>query len=288
MTIMLPLLMSLAAQAADYTHPAAANVHFTIALRCGSIAFRAGADSSVSLTGEFGDAKPTFEGSEKELRFLVPPAGKSPRDEGDCDLLIDALVPAGASVDASSTNGNLTVNGIHGVLVLETVSGNVTVLGPGPEIRATAVNGIIDVDDLLGEAELTTVNGDITLDAKEIQDLRTQTVNGDTQVRSGKVRRLRSQTVQGDIVFAGTPDAGSRLDFESHAGDISLRVPSGPGYVLALQSFSGEIENRVNGVAPVTAEFGPGTHLDTTVGSGDARIEAQSFSGDIVIEPQKK
>jgi hypothetical protein len=288
---MLPLLVSLAAHAADFTHPAAQNVHFTVALRCGSIAFRNGGEGSVTLSGDFGDSKPMFEGSEKELRFVVPPGEPHRmwgRNEEDCDLLIDARVPQGASIDASSTNGNITLNEIHGVLVLETVNGNITVLDPGPEIRVTAVNGNVDVDDLRGEAELTTVNGNITLDAKDIDDLRTQTVNGNTQVRSGKVRRLRSQTVQGDIVFSGTVGDGSRLEFESHAGDISLRIPTDPGYVLALESFSGEIENHVNGTAPVTAEFGPGTHLDTTVGSGAARIEAQSFSGDIVIEPPKK
>ena len=283
------LLLSLDATAAEYVHPAKPDVHFGIDLWCGSITFRAGSDPSVRLTGEFGDATPSFEGTDKELRFVVPVGQHTTmfRNRDGCDVQIDVTMPAGASIDANSTKGDISVNGIHGVLVLEAILGDISVLDPGREIRATAVNGDINVNDLRGEAELATVNGDITLDASDLAELRTQTVNGDTQIRGNKVRRLQSQTVQGDIVFAGTLDTSARLEFESHAGDISVRVPPEPGFVLALESFSGQIENRVSGATPVQPEFGPGTHLDTTVGSGGARIEAQSFSGDIVIEPAK-
>ena len=286
---MWPLLLSLNATAAEYTHPAKPDVHFAVDLFCGSLTFRAGTDPSVRVTGEFAVA-PTFEGTDKELRFSVPVADHSfmHRDGCDDDAKVDILLPAGASIDASSTKGDITVKGIHGVLVLEAILGDISVMDPGREIRASAVNGDIDVDDLRGEAELSTVNGDITLDSPDLQELRTQTVNGDTQVRGQKVRRLQSQTVQGDIVFGGTLDAAARLDFESHAGDISIRLPNDPGYVLALESFSGQIQNGVSGVSATRPQYGPGTSLDTTVGSGGARVEAQTFSGDIVIEPPNK
>ena len=281
------LLFSMHAQAAECIHPATPDVHFTVSLACGTLTFRGSAEPMVRVNGEFGDLKPSFEGSDKELRFTVPMEHMN-SGRRSCDLTLDISMPKGGSLDASSVNGAVTVTGIRGVLVLDTVNGDISVIDPGSEIRATAVNGEIKVNDLKGEAELTTVNGDITLAAGDIHDLRTETVNGDTQIRSGKVRRLRSQTVQGDIVFAGALDAAARLDFESHAGDITVRVPSEPGYVLALESFSGDIENRANGVTAVRPEFGPGTHLDTTVGSGAAHIDAQSFSGDIVIEPPPK
>ena len=281
------LLFSMQAIAAEFTHPATPDVHFTIDVACGTLTFRGGAEPRVHVGGEFGGLKPSFEGSDKELRFEVPIEHTNSMHR-NCDLAIDVSMPKGACLDASSVNGSITVNGIRGVLVLDTVNGDIAVIDPGSEIRATAVNGEIDVKDLKGEAELTTVNGDITLDAGDLSDLRTETVNGDTQIRSGKTRRLRSQTVQGDIVFAGALDAAARLDFESHAGDITVRVPSEPGYVLAVESFSGDIENRANGAVAVRPDFGPGTHLDTTVGSGAARIDAQSFSGDIVIEPPPK
>ena len=280
-------LLSMHAQAAEYTHPAARDVHFTLALNCGSLTFHGGKDPIVRVRGEFGEPVPTFEGTDKELRFVVP-VKQPPRPDQDCDLIVDVTMPTDGSLDTSSTNGDVTVNAIHGRLVVETVNGDVRVIDPGPEIRVTVVNGEIDVDELRGEAELTTVNGDITLDASDLEDLKTQTVNGDTQVRSKKVRRLRSQTVNGDIVFAGALETAARLEFESHAGDITVRVPSEPGYVLAVESFSGDIENRANAVSATRPQFGPGTHLDTTVGSGTARIDARSFSGDIVIEPPAK
>jgi DUF4097 and DUF4098 domain-containing protein YvlB len=284
---MWPLLLAMHAQAAEYTHSAARDVHFTLALSCGSLTFHGGKDPIVRVRGDFGEPTPTFEGTDKELRFVVP-HDQPPRPDQDCDLSVDVTMPTDGSLDTSSTNGDVSVNAIHGRIVVETVNGDVRVIDPGPEIRVTAVNGEIDVDELRGEAELTTVNGDITLDAGDLQDLKTQTVNGDTQVKSKKVRRLRSQTVNGDITFAGTLDPAARLELESHAGDITLRIPSEPGYVLALESFSGEIENRASAAAATRPQYGPGTHLDTTVGSGGARIDARSFSGDIVIEPPTK
>jgi DUF4097 and DUF4098 domain-containing protein YvlB len=287
---MWPLLLSLNATAAEYVHAAKPDVHFSIDLWCGSVSFRAGKDPNVRVTGEFGGLTPMFEGTDKELRFVLPVSENAAmfRSHDGCDVQLDISVPETASIDANSTKGDIRVNGIHGVLVLEAIMGDITVLDPGREVRATAVNGDIHVNDLRGEAELATVNGDITLDAPDLQELRSQTVNGDTQIRGKKVRRLQSQTVQGDIVFGGTLDPTARLDFESHAGDISLRVPPDPGFVLALQSFSGQIENGVSSASAAQPDFGPGTHLDTTVGSGAARIEAQTFSGDIVIEPPGK
>jgi DUF4097 and DUF4098 domain-containing protein YvlB len=280
------VLLSMHAQAAEYTHPAAHDLHFTLALDCGSLTFRGAKEPIVRVRGDFEGPAPTFEGTDKELRFVVP-VDKPPNPDQDCDLIVDVTMPTDGSLDTSSTNGDVTINAIHGRLVVETVNGDVRVIDPGSEIRVTAVNGEIDVDELRGEAELTTVNGDITLAAGDVQDLKTQTVNGDTQVRSKKVRRLRSQTVNGDITFAGTLEAAARLELESHAGDITVRVPSEPGYVLSLESFSGDIENRATSASATRPQFGPGTHLETTVGSGTARIDARSFSGDIVIEPPK-
>jgi DUF4097 and DUF4098 domain-containing protein YvlB len=277
------------AQAGEYTHPAAGDVHFSMAVVCGSITFRAGTAPQVTVRGELDNLTPSFSGTDKNLRLVLPTDQASwDRHRDKCDEPIEVTVPAGASLDASSTNGDLTTQGVHGILVLQTVNGDVAIVDPGAELRVTVVNGDVDVDGMRGEAELTTVNGDITLDASELEDLKTQTVNGDTQVRSKKVKRLRSQTVQGDILFAGSLDAAARLEFESHAGDIMVRVPNDPGYVLSLESFSGDIENHANGVSATRPQYGPGTHLDTTVGSGSARIEAQTFSGDIVIEPPKK
>lgn len=282
------LLLSMHAQAGEYTHAAARDVHFTMAVQCGSIIFRAASETQVVVRGDLDDLKPTFDGTDKELRLVLPTDQASwDRHRDKCDDPIEVAVPAGASLDTSSVNGDLVTRGVHGVLVLQTVNGDVAIADPGAELRVTVVNGDVDVDELRGEAELTTVNGDITIDASDLEDLKTQTVNGDTQVRSKKVKRLRSQTVQGDIIFAGALDAAARLEFESHAGDITLRVPSDPGYVLALESFSGDIENRASAVSATRPQYGPGTHLDTTVGSGSARIDARTFSGDIVIEPTK-
>jgi DUF4097 and DUF4098 domain-containing protein YvlB len=277
------------ASAAEYAHAAARDVHFSMSVQCGDITFRAGADGQVKVHGDLDDLTPTFGGTDKELRFVLPTDQTSwDRHRSKCDVPIEVEVPEGASVDASSTNGDLVAHAVKGILALQSVNGDVTIVDPGAEVRVTVVNGDVDVANLRGEADLTTVNGDITLDATELDDLRTQTVNGDTNVRSGTVRRLRSQTVQGDITFAGQLDAAARLDFESHAGDIKLCVPNDPGYVLALESFSGDIENHANGTSATRPQYGPGTHLDTTVGSGSARIEAQTFSGDIVVQPPKK
>ena len=286
---MWPLLFSMHASAAEYTHAAARDVHFSMSVQCGDITFRASVDGQVKVRGDLDDLAPRFDGTEKELRFVLPTDQASwDRHRSKCDVPIEVEVPEGASLDASSTNGDLTTHAVKGILALQSVNGDVTIVDPGGEVRVSVVNGDVDVDDLRGEADLATVNGDITLDAKELQDLRTQTVNGDTRVKSGIVRRLRSQTVQGDITFTGKLDAAARLDFESHSGDITLCIPDEPGYVLALESFSGDIENRASGASAIRAQYGPGTSLETTVGTGSARIEAQTFSGDIILQRPTK
>src|SRR4029079_2977142 len=192
MTPMWPLLLSLNATAADYTHAAKPDVHCSIDLWCGSVAFRAGKDLSVRATGELGGLTPTFEGTDKELRFVVPVSDNAAmfRSHDGCDVQLDVTMPEGASIDANSTKGDISVNGIHGVVVLEAIVGDISVLDPGREVRATAVNGDINVSDLRGEAELSTVNGDITLDAPDLQELRAHPGTGATHLRAPKARGL--------------------------------------------------------------------------------------------------
>src|SRR4030095_16723303 len=96
-------LLSMHAQAGEYTHAAASDVHFSMAVQCGSITFRAGVAPQITVRGELDDLTPTVAGTDKNLRF-VPPTDQASwdRHHNEWDEPIEVSVPAGASLDASS------------------------------------------------------------------------------------------------------------------------------------------------------------------------------------------
>lgn len=216
------------------------------------------------------------------------------------------------SVDESDDNGR----GHHNVgdarydvsvprgsrLVLEAVSGDVTSSGSQGEIEATSVSGDVDVSGGVGEVSVESVSGSVH--AAQINgNLRAESVSGDARVESvtgnleassvsGNIRLfdvkskdVRSETVSGNIIYTGSIDPGGKYSFEAHSGNIRLTIPPGAGAHFSAETFSGDISSPDFPVT-VPPRSGRGRkegRIEFTIGDGRAMVDAQTFSGSIVI-----
>ena len=186
-------------------------------------------------------------------------------------------------------------------LILEAVSGDVSAKGSQGEIEASSVSGDVDVSDgvravsvesVSGSAHAAQVNG--SLRAETVSgDLRVENVTGDVEAStvSGEIRLIgiqskdvRTESVSGSLTYTGTIEPTGRYGFESHSGTINLNIPRNAGAQFSVETFSG----GVNADFPITIP--PNTrgrnregHMEFTIGDGRARVTAQTFSGEIVI-----
>jgi len=187
-------------------------------------------------------------------------------------------------------------------LILEAVSGDVTASGSQGEIEATSVSGDVDVSGGVGEVSVESVSGSVhaaqingNLRAESVSgDARVETVTGNVEATSvsGNIRLIevkskdvRSETVSGNIIYTGSIDPGGKYSFDAHSGTIRLTIPPGAGAHFSVETFSGDISAPD---FPVTVQ--PGKirgrregRMEFTIGDGRARVDAQTFSGSIVI-----
>jgi DUF4097 and DUF4098 domain-containing protein YvlB len=184
-------------------------------------------------------------------------------------------------------------------LIMEAVSGDVMAKGSQGEIEANSVSGDVDVSDgvravsaesVSGSVHASQVNGNLRTETVS-GDLRAENVSGNVQASSvsGTIRLVgiqskdvRTETVSGDITYTGTIEPSGRYNFEAHSGTIRLNIPRGSGAQFSVETFSGD----VNADVPVTIPPGGSRRegrMDFKIGDGRARVTANTFSGQIVI-----
>lgn len=184
-------------------------------------------------------------------------------------------------------------------LIMQTVTGPITAKGVGGETNATSVSGTIEIDDaralsfesvsggvrarnVQGGATGSSVSGHVMLDNIE-GDVDANSVSGPVRLSGIRAKLVRASTVSGTIQFSGSVDPAGKYEFESHSGTIRLALPANTGARISLETFSGSFQSDF----PVTIEgdSGPGSGRsgEARIGRGNARIDAQTFSGSILI-----
>jgi DUF4097 and DUF4098 domain-containing protein YvlB len=215
-------------------------------------------------SGWFGKHGPA---SDSELVVHVPRGAALEVQVVSADASVADM--AGKSIQVHGVSGTLGVHSSAAEVDVESVSGDVSFAAPQPNPAAHAhlqtVSGDITAKNLGGRVKLETVSGDIGLDDAPVQELETGTVSGDVRIHA---------------MLA----AHARLHLESMSGDVRLYLPESLSAHVNASTFSGDIHSDFGNAR--TKEHGPGSSLETRVGSGDAEIEMQSFSGSIELRKQ--
>jgi DUF4097 and DUF4098 domain-containing protein YvlB len=199
------------------------------------------------------------------------------------DSKFELSVPVGVRVIARSTSGDVSVKGTKGAVEARSTSGDVTVMDATDRIVLESVSGDVRGSQLTGEVRSESVSGTI-----EIRDangeVRAETTSGDVSLLGVTSRGVFATTVSGEVEYDGTIDANGRYEFHSHSGDIRLEIPEGAGAQFTVETFSGSLDSEFTlTLQPGRRSTGRPRRFEFTLGSGSARVTAESFSGDIVL-----
>ena len=195
----------------------------------------------------------------------------------DADFEIE--VPRWMDVRVEGNQVDVSVTGTEGGVSVETVGGDVVVNGGAGLINVRSIQGEIVVRNARAQVEAVSVNEDVRLTGI-VGDIFVETTNGDVTMREIRSGTTRATTVNGDIVYDGTISDGGRYVFSTHNGDLSVTVPESANTTVSVSTYHGEFESDF----PVRLT---GTTRDRqfnfTLGSGGARIELESFNGEILL-----
>jgi hypothetical protein len=83
------------------------------------------------------------------------------------------------------------------------------------------------------------------------------------------------------VVYDGTIRDGGDYAFASHNGGIWVVVPDKAGMTVSVSTFNGELHSSL----PITfrGETGSRRRMNFVFGNGSARIDIESFGGDVYL-----
>lgn len=277
------LLLAPAAQASSViqeSRPMPADGLLQVENLAGSIEITTWDKAEVAISGELGDDVEELQIQESTAGLEIRVRNRKNRHNVDASHL-RLRIPVSARVEAESVSADISVMDSRGTsLVLNSVSGDLTVEASTERLEIESVSGDVTFHGRAPRAAVETVSGEIELRGLE-GEIRISTVSGDVELRGAKVDRGRFETVSGDLDMELDVTDGGRLNVQSMSGDVLLALPAAQQAEFSAQTFSGNIRSGFGTVKE--GAHGPGKTFSHREGSNGATIRIESFSGDIRI-----
>jgi DUF4097 and DUF4098 domain-containing protein YvlB len=204
-----------------------------------------------------------------ELRTHALPGQQPTADEARVDY--DVTVPAGISVNVSTTSAPIAAEGLSGDLGLSSETGQITV--------SNALKSHLRVRSMTAAITLK----DVTLSRVDIQS-----AGGAVQLTNVTGQRIAVGTTSGNIEYRGDCSGGGDYLFTTHSGAIDVTLPPTASVDLSARSTTGTVENAFPLQEKHHNSFVPqqGRSFAGTSNSGSSSVELQSFSGKIRVKKQ--
>ena len=274
---MLTTLATLAAlaltQQTDTTVPVRAGARLEINNFGGEIAVKTWTRNAVRVVAEH-SSRDRISVDASELVVRVKSEGR----RGPSQIDYAVTVPAWMALSLSGVYTDIKVDGAQNEITAETVQGEITVLGGAGNVSLKSVMGAVTLEKARGRIALSSVNEEVR--ATDVSgDLTAETVNGDVTLTQIESANAEANTVNGDITYDGTIKDGGRYRFGTHDGDVRVSVPEKANVTVSVSTFNGEFSSCF----PVQLNKKTKHRFDFSIGSGSARLELESFGGDIRI-----
>src|SRR5438270_2033247 len=241
----------------------------------GSIALHSGAGRqllvayTVHSTKVEVDQSTTDNKQRVELLTHALPGEKPTADETKVDY--DVTIPAGVSVNVSTTSAPITADGISADIGLSSESGQITVHNIAKShVHVRSVTAPVNLQD-------------VTMSRVDVQS-----TGGAVQLKNVNGQRVTAGTTSGNIDYQGDCSGGGNYILTTHSGAINLTLPATASVDLTARSTTGTVENDFPLRQKPHTSFVPqqGRSFAGTSNSGSSSVELQSFSGKIRVKKQ--
>lgn len=190
-------------------------------------------------------------------------------------------VPKWMALSLSGTYLAAIVEGTTADVNVETVGGDLALKGGSGAVSLRSIEGAIKVEGATGKVTASTVNDSITLTGVS-GDVVAETVNGDVSITAAKAASLEVSTVNGDVRFEAPVVDHGTFRVNTHQGDIRVSLGAQASATVFVRTFRGDFSSDF----PITLpkeDRENNRRFNFTLGSGTARVELQSFQGDIHV-----
>ena len=196
------------------------------------------------------------------------------------DNRLELRVPRNARVWIKSGSAEVDASDVTGGLDLNIVGGSVKVSGRPRELIVESMDGNVTCVGSPEYAKLKTATGDITLQGGG-EDITLTTVSGTIHANDGTIQRGRFESVTGSINFSADLARGGEARFDTHSGNVELRLDRNAGVEVDAASVTGAIENVYSKARPVAGREGRGMELGVPGAAGGPHVTVRTFKGNV-------
>jgi DUF4097 and DUF4098 domain-containing protein YvlB len=188
----------------------------------------------------------------------------------------EITVPQWMGVTLAGVYTDITVEGVAGSISAESVQGDISVTGGTGNITLKSVEGDVTLAKGRGRMEVSTVQGDLKV-TDAAGELSVESVDGSVTLLRIESSSVEVNTVDGDIIYDGTIKDGGSYRLSTHDGDVTIAIPTGASAAVSVATFDGDFDSSF----PVDVQHTGKHRFSFTIGSGKARVELETFDGDI-------
>lgn len=236
----------------------------------------------VKITGTLDDEAEAlvFEREGDEIIIKVELPQHTRKGKGS---VLSVQVPRTVELDIKGVSTDFSLSGTSGPAEIKTISGDLKLQQVSAPVEASSISGDISVTRSSGPLEASSVSGDIKL-RQNGEQYELASVSGDIELDAGRLKQLEAASVSGDIRVSGSLTGNAKVSLESVSGDISLVLGDDINARLNLETGpGGNIRNGITEDKPAGEEFTGAEALSLRLGSGESRVNMETFSGDLRI-----
>ncbi len=104
-------------------------------------------------------------------------------------------------------------------------------------------------------------------------------MSGDIELEGIESSNVDVNTVSGDVVYEGTIKDAGHYRFSTHNGDVTLAIPEKANATVSVATFNGDFDSSF----PVSVTGTTKHRFGFTIGTGSARLDLETFNGDIKL-----
>jgi DUF4097 and DUF4098 domain-containing protein YvlB len=269
----------------DQTVPVQKNMRLAVQNFAGSILVRTWDKDAVRVEAEHAARDRVNVRTTEALLRISTSSDRGPSRTVDFTLTVPPWLP----VSLDGTYVDIDVEGMQGEVTAETVGGDVRLKGGAGVVSLKSVEGVIEVDGSKGRLTLSTVNEAIAV-RDTAGEITAETVNGDMTLERIESTVVDVATVNGDVLYDGSVRDGGTYRFATHNGDVTMRVQDQLNATVFVRTYRGDFTSDFSVRIPDTPADRAddrrrrrNRRFDVTIGTGAARLELESFAGDIQL-----
>ena len=274
---------------ADQTVPVTRGMRLAVNSFAGSITVRTWDKDAVRVEAQHSARDRVNVRTTEAVLRITASAEHGPPRSVDFTLTVPRWMP----INLDGTYVDVDLEGVQGEVTAETVGGDVRLRGGSGTVSLKSIEGIIEVEGAKGRLTLSTVNEGVFI-RDTAGEITAETTNGDLTLERIDAQTVDVATVNGDVVYDGSIRDGGTYRFATHNGDVELRVPDQINASVFVRTFRhGDFDSHFQVEVPSQAASSGSeferrrrerrNSFNFTLGSGSARVELESFGGDISL-----